>query len=265
MKLISYVYIFLNIIVSHNVSSTTISAAVPTLIPAEDTFLYTGYYTGKVVVNSLTANLYTAADVPALSDSLTYDIIFKCWNANSPSIVREVKSSNSQTPTCYGYDYSSSSDDRTKAYYVSIVNVKNTGTNEAPVYLGYMQGYMNQIVYRGPNITIPPSTTCSVNVQETPIIPMYRGSASREVNVTSSGRGSGQLSFKPSAYEGNNGKLLNDSGEMITYTVTGTTWDSITNEWKGDLSEHAVKINDIASTTSAGEYRGTMTVTISCN
>ncbi len=263
MKLISYVYIFLNIIVSHNVSSTIISASVPTLIPAEDAFLYTGYYTGSTVINTLTANLYTTGDAPALSASLTYDIIFKCWNANSPSSVQEVKSSNSSTPTCYGYK--GYSDDRTKAYYVSIVNVKNTGTNEALVYLGYTQGYLSQIVYRGPTITIPPSTTCSVNVQETPIIPMYRGSASREVNVTSSGRGSGQLSFKPSAYEGNNGKLLNDSGEMITYTVTGTTWDSITNEWKGDLSEHAVKINDIASTTSAGEYRGTMTVTISCN
>jgi hypothetical protein len=110
-----------------------------------------------------------------------------------------------------------------------------------------------------------PGSACSVSVNTLPkIADLHPGQSVNDIELTYSGSGTGTLFFKPSDYEGNKGKILNDGGKAITYSVTGATWDSAKSGWSGDMSDHALKLDDIATTLPVGVYTGTMSVQISC-
>jgi len=110
-----------------------------------------------------------------------------------------------------------------------------------------------------------PGDACSVSVDDLPKLPdLHLGQSVNEVRLTSSGTGSGALFFKPSAYDGNKGKIMHSDGSAITYSVTGTTWDSAKGGWTGDLSDHRLKLDDIATTMPVGSYTGTLSVQITC-
>lgn len=93
-------------------------------------------------------------------------------------------------------------------------------------------------------INIPASVTCSVEVNALPVLPDLRqGRSVNEIMLTSNSVGSGALSFKPDAYDGNGGLLKNDQGNTLTYSVTGATWNMGETQWTGSLLQnYALKV-----------------------
>lgn len=149
---------------------------------------------------------------------------------------------------------------------ITSVKVTLTNTSGKP-YIGSLKQYF---VYTWDDVVVTanlgvPGNACSVSVDELPKLPdLHLGQSVNEVRLTSSGTGSGALFFKPSAYDGNKGKIMHSDGSAITYSVTGTTWDAAKGGWTGDLSDHLLKLDDIATTMPVGSYTGTLSVQITC-
>lgn len=112
---------------------------------------------------------------------------------------------------------------------------------------------------------VPAKTTCSLDVNTAPAIPVLNpGNPVNAINLTTSATGSGTVSFKPDQHTGDKGKIVNDKN-YLTYYVQGAAWNASSELWSGPVSgSYALKIDDVPRSTVPGVYKGTMTATISC-
>lgn len=172
------------------------------------------------------------------------------------------------TPTGYRYtcNYPYSACSYTMYYKLILTNTSDVPLTVKPLWHITHENGTTATSELNHLINIPALVTCSVEVNTLPVLPDLRpGRSVNEITLTSNSVGSGGLSFKPDAYDGNGGLLKNDQGNTLTYSVTGATWNMGENQWTGNLLQnYALKVGDIPAPAQAGKYTGMMTVTLSC-
>ncbi|NIH03986.1 hypothetical protein [Providencia rettgeri] len=109
------------------------------------------------------------------------------------------------------------------------------------------------------------SRLCKADVNTQPVFAViYPRDDISPIKITTNVAGNGSLSFIPNQQENGKGILSNDNKQKLSYSMINIPWDNTLKGWAGKIDEYLLKIDKVNSSTSAGNYTGTMQVRILC-
>ena len=167
---------------------------------------------------------------------------------------------------CIGYLPFTISSDRMKNLYIGVTNDSAVPVTVSLTYYSLRVGSWVKIT----NATInprDPGASCSANVNTAVNLGKLSGGVTPgRVAIVSPGESVGNLTFTPDYAISGKGALRNPvSGTSLTYGVSGATWDMAHGRWTGSSSvAHSLMLDTPPLDVKAGQYKGTLTVTINC-